>query len=207
MQLAKTVIRSPIDGVVIARAGDLGQTVQSSMTVANFFTVAEDTSQIQIEASVVESDMDGVAVGDTATFSVDAFPGERFRGTVSQVRVLGVEAANVVTYTVVISARNDGSRLMPGMTANAEITAQRAANVLRISNEATKFQPPKDLLPAPSADQKRPEEETALEFNNEVKIGGWLKSAGVDYARIQKISVALKNEMDALRATLAGSAL
>lgn len=193
VQLAKTVIRSPIDGVVIARAVDLGQTVQSSMTVANFFTVAQDTSQIQIEAAVVESDMDGVAVGDPATFSVDAFPGERFRGTVTQVRVLGVEEANVVTYTVVISARNDGSRLMPGMTANAEITAQRAANVLRISNEATKFSPPKGLVP-PGGSPK-----DGLEVAAETGTAAWLKAAGVDDGRVGKISAELKTDIEALR--------
>jgi HlyD family secretion protein len=148
VKLEKTSIRSPIDGVVIARAVDKGQTVQSSMTVAKFFTIAQDLSQIQIEASVVESDIGGIDVGDPASFTVDAFPGERFQGVVSQVRVLGTEAANVVTYTVVITARNATGKLLPGMTANAEIVADRASNVLRIANEGTKFTPPKDLQEA-----------------------------------------------------------
>ncbi|MEP7209770.1 MAG: efflux RND transporter periplasmic adaptor subunit [Alphaproteobacteria bacterium] len=194
VQLARTVIRSPIDGVVIARAVDLGQTVQSSMTVANFFTIAQDTSQIQIEASVVESDMEGIDVGEPATFTVDAFPGDRFQGVVSQVRVLGTEAANVVTYTVVISARNSGGKLLPGMTANAEITAQRSANVLRISNDAMKFAPPKGTVASPEVGQK-----DALDAASEVGNATWLKAAHIDDGRIQKISADLKTEIDALR--------
>ncbi len=153
VKLGKTQIRSPIDGVVISRAVDVGQTVQSSMTVAKFFTIAEDLSQIQIEASVVESDIGGIDPGDTATFTVDAFPGERFQGEVTQVRKLGAEQANVVTYTVIIRAQNRGGKLLPGMTANAEITADRAANVLRIANDATRFQPPRELQETLEPDQ------------------------------------------------------
>lgn len=147
-RLEKTKIRSPIDGVIISRKVDVGQTVQSSMNVAQFFTVAEDLSQIQIEAAVVESDIGGIDDGDTVTFTVDAFPGERFNGIVTQVRKLGAEQANVVTYTVVVQARNPNSKLFPGMTANVEITADRAENVLRIAYDATRFQPPKDVLEA-----------------------------------------------------------
>jgi HlyD family secretion protein len=145
LKLDRTLIRSPIDGVIINRAVDVGQTVQSSMTVAKFFTVAEDLSKIQIEAAVVESDIGGINDGDEANFTVDAFPGERFRGTVTQVRVQGAEQANVVTYTVVVQAANPGGKLLPGMTANVEITADRASNVLRIPSEATRFQPPKEI--------------------------------------------------------------
>ncbi|MEP7209970.1 MAG: efflux RND transporter periplasmic adaptor subunit [Alphaproteobacteria bacterium] len=154
VKLDKTQIRSPMDGVVIARAVDVGQTVQSSMTVAKFFTIAQDLSQIQIEAAVVESDIGGIDVGDPATFTVDAFPGERFQGVVKQVRVLGTEQANVVTYTVVIGAQNSTGKLMPGMTANAEIIADRATNVLRIANEGTKFQPPKELAEAMAGERQ-----------------------------------------------------
>ena len=148
VKLDKTQIRSPMDGVIIARAVDIGQTVQSSMTVAKFFTIAQDLSQIQIEAAVVESDIGGIDEGDPASFTVDAFPGQRFQGAVKQVRVLGTEQANVVTYTVVIGAQNSTGKLMPGMTANVEITADRATNVLRIANDATRFQLPKDLQEA-----------------------------------------------------------
>lgn len=145
LKLDRTMIRSPIDGVVISRKVDIGQTVQSSMTVAQFFTIAEDLSRVQIEAAVVESDIGGITEGDPVNFTVDAFQGERFRGVVTQVRVLGAEQANVVTYTVVVQAENPGAKLLPGMTANVEITADRATDVLRIATDATRFQPPKDL--------------------------------------------------------------
>ena len=145
LKLERTKIRSPIDGVVISRAVDVGQTVQSSMSVAKFFTIAEDLSQIQIEAAVVESDIGGIDEGDPVVFTVDAFQGERFQGVVQQVRKLGTELANVVTYTVVVAARNPNGKLLPGMTANVEITADRATDVLRIAYDATRFQPPKEI--------------------------------------------------------------
>jgi HlyD family secretion protein len=146
--LARTYIRSPIDGVVINRAVNVGQTVQSSMQVANLFKIAEDLSQVQIEAAVVEGDISGISDGDPVSFSVDAQQGRRFNGTVYQVRQQGTEQANVVTYTVVIRARNPDNTLLPGMTANVDITADRATNVLRIANDATRFQPPRELLEA-----------------------------------------------------------
>lgn len=150
-KLERTKIRSPIDGVILSREVEVGQTVQSSQSVAQFFTVAADLSQIEIEAAVVESDIGGIDNGDPVVFTVDAFPGERFQGSVVQVRQLGTETANVVTYTVVINARNPNGRLLPGMTANVEITADRVADVLRIDYDATRFQPPKDVLDALNA--------------------------------------------------------
>jgi HlyD family secretion protein len=145
LRLDRTKILSPIDGVVLNRKVEVGQTVQSSQTVAQFFVIAQDLSEIQIEASVVESDIGGVDDGDTATFQVDAYPGETFRGRVVQVRQQGAEQANVVTYTVVVEAPNPNGRLKPGMTANAEITVDRATNVLRIAEGATKVSLPREL--------------------------------------------------------------
>lgn len=226
VKLGKTQIRSPMDGVVIARAVDVGQTVQSSMTVAKFFTIAQDLSQIQIEAGVVESDIGGIDAGDPATFTVDAFPGERFQGVVKQVRVLGTEQANVVTYTVVIGAQNSTGKLMPGMTANAEIVADRASNVLRIASEATKFSPPRDLLGAegeggrtgaPGAGGQgghqsasfgpRPGGAGAEGQRGRGGFGGnpsnqWLKEIGVDDVRAQKISAEMQGEMEKVRAAM-----
>lgn len=147
-RLERTKIRSPIDGVILSRKVEVGQTVQSSQSVAQFFVVAADLSQIEIEAAVVESDIGGIDNGDPVVFTVDAFPGERFNGQVVQVRQLGAEQANVVTYTVVVNARNPQGKLLPGMTANVEITADRASDVLRISSDATRFQPPKEIMEA-----------------------------------------------------------
>lgn len=154
-KLERTKIRSPIDGVILSRNVEVGQTVQSSQTVAKFFTVAADLSQIEIEAAVVESDIGGIDNGDPVVFTVDAFPGERFQGNVVQVRQLGAEQANVVTYTVVVNARNPNGKLLPGMTANVEITADRVTDVLRLAYDATRFQPPKEIMEAMRADQER----------------------------------------------------
>ena len=148
LRLERTKIRSPIDGVVLSRDVEVGQTIQSSQSIKSLFVVAADLSQIEIEASVVESDIGGIDNGDPVVFTVDAFAGERFQGQVVQVRQLGTESANVVTYTVVINARNPSGKLLPGMTANVEITADRVADVLRIDYDATRFQPPKDIAEA-----------------------------------------------------------
>jgi len=147
-RLERTKIRSPIDGVILGRDVEVGQTIQSSQSIKSLFIVAADLSQIEIEANVVESDIGGIDNGDPVVFTVDAFPGERFQGSVVQVRQLGAESANVVTYTVVVNARNPNGRLLPGMTANVEITADRVTDVLRISDDATRFQPPKDIADA-----------------------------------------------------------
>jgi len=147
-KLERTKIRSPIDGVILSRKVEVGQTVQSSQSVAQFFTVAADLSQIEIEAAVFESDIGGIDPGDPAVFTVDAFPGERFQGSVVQVRQLGVEQQNVVMYTVVVNARNPNGRLLPGMTANVEITADRVSDTLRVDFDATRFQPPKEIMEA-----------------------------------------------------------
>lgn len=154
-RLERTKIRSPIDGVILSRKVEVGQTVQSSQSVAQFFVVAADLSQIEIEAAVVESDIGGIDNGDPVVFSVDAFQGERFNGEVVQVRQLGAEQNNVVTYTVVVNARNPNGKLLPGMTANVEITADRERDVLRIAEGATKFQPPKEIMEAMRAEMQR----------------------------------------------------
>jgi len=155
-KLERTNIRSPLDGVVINRKLEVGQTVQSSQSIATLFVVAADLSEIEIEAAVVESDIGGIDAGDPARFTVDAFPGEQFQGQVTQVRKLGAEQANVVTYTVVVNARNPGGKLLPGMTANVDITADRADNVLRIAEGATKYQPPKDVMEKLCAERPGP---------------------------------------------------
>jgi HlyD family secretion protein len=154
-RLERTKIRSPIDGVILSREVEVGQTVQSSQSVAKFFTVAADLSQIEIEASVFESDIGGIDANDPVIFTVDAFAGERFQGQVVQVRQLGVEQANVVMYTVVINARNPNGKLLPGMTANVEITADRVSDTLRVDFDATRFQPPKDIMDALNEQSER----------------------------------------------------
>ena len=226
-KLERTKIRSPIDGVILSRDVEVGQTVQSAQSVAKFFTVAADLSQIEIEANVVESDIGGINIGDPVAFTVDAFAGERFQGSVVQVRQLGTETANVVTYTVVINARNPNGRLLPGMTANVEITADKVSDVLRVDYDATRFQPPKEVLAAMNAaapatgggaqgaggqgaggqgaggpgGQGGPRggggPGGGRGFGGGQQFGEILKTAGVDDARAEKIMAELRTEMQA----------
>ncbi len=141
IDLQRTEIRSPIDGVVIDRAIDVGQTVAASLAAPILFTIANDLTEIQIEANVDEADIGNVRAGAAVRFGVDAFPEDDFTGRVAQVRLAPVEEQNVVTYTVIITARNADRRLLPGMTANVEIVAGQRTNVLRAANAALRFKP------------------------------------------------------------------
>ncbi|HKL50699.1 MAG TPA: efflux RND transporter periplasmic adaptor subunit [Wenzhouxiangellaceae bacterium] len=152
IDLERTEIRSPINGVVIERAVDIGQTVAASLQAPILFTIAQDLTEIQIEASVDEADIGSVREDAEASFTVDAFTGDEFRGRVAQVRLAPNEEGNVVTYTVVINARNPDRRLLPGMTASIDIVTGRVDDALRVSNAAVRFRPPESMKPdAPDA--------------------------------------------------------
>jgi len=146
IDLERTEIRSPINGVVIQRAVDIGQTVAASLQAPVLFTIAQDLAAIRIEASVDEADIGTVREGAEARFDVDAFPGQEFSGRVGQVRLAPNEEQNVVTYTVVIDADNPARRLLPGMTASIDIITGRQENALRVDNAAIRFRPPEDLV-------------------------------------------------------------
>ena len=141
IDLSRTEIRSPIDGVVIKRAIDRGQTVAASLQAPVLFTLAQDLSRIQIEAKVDEADIGSIEADDTATFTVDAFPDQTFRGRVAQVRLAATTVQNVVTYSVMVQADNPRQILLPGMTANVRIVTDRRENVLRVPNDAARYQP------------------------------------------------------------------
>ncbi|WP_421792691.1 efflux RND transporter periplasmic adaptor subunit [Hyphobacterium sp.] len=141
IDLERTIIRAPIDGVVINREVDIGQTVAASLSAPVLFTIAQDLSVIQIDAQVDESDIGQIREGQQATFSVDAFPGRNYEGRVDQVRLAATNEANVVTYTVVITAENPGQRLLPGMTANLDIVTGEREGVLSVPNSALRFRP------------------------------------------------------------------
>jgi len=141
IELERTFIRSPIDGVVIERSVESGQTVAASLSAPKLFTIANDLSQVQIEAQVDEADIGQVAAGNDVTFTVAAFPEEKFQGKVEQIRLAPVSLQNVVTYTVVIAADNASGHLLPGMTANVDIVSGEHSNVLAIPSEALRFQP------------------------------------------------------------------
>ncbi|HUI28627.1 MAG TPA: efflux RND transporter periplasmic adaptor subunit [Candidatus Acidoferrales bacterium] len=146
INLNYATIRAPISGVVISRAVDLGQTVAASFSTPTLFTIANDLSRMQVQALVDEGDVGNVKVGQIVTFTVDAYPTEVFKGSVSQIRLQPTTVQNVVEYTVIIEAPNPGLRLMPGMTANITINIAEAKDVLKVPTTALRFTPPTDYL-------------------------------------------------------------
>jgi HlyD family secretion protein len=145
IDLERAEIRSPIDGTVISRTVDPGQTVAASLQAPELFKIAQDLSRIRIEAQVNEADVGAVAEGNAATFIVDAYPDKQFEGRVTQVRLAATELNSVVTYTVIIEAANEGRKLFPGMTANVMIVSATRDGALRISNDALRFKPKIDV--------------------------------------------------------------
>lgn len=145
LQLSFTRITAPVDGVVIERNMDEGQTVQASTTAPQLYKIAEDMASMHLETNIDESDIARVQVGQLATFTVDAFPGQTFRGDVIQVRRAAVNVQNVISYTVVVSVDNSDLRLFPGMTANTRIIAERVQDTLRVPSSALRFRPPAEL--------------------------------------------------------------
>lgn len=141
IDLERTYIRSPIDGVVIERTVEPGQTVAASMTAPKLFTMAQDLSQVQIDAQVDEADIGQVTSDNPVSFTVDAYPDLTFKGQVEQIRLAPTALNNVVTYTVVIAADNPLGRLLPGMTANVEIITGEHKDVVVVPSEALRFQP------------------------------------------------------------------
>lgn len=139
--LGRTTIVAPIDGVVIDRKVEPGQTVASGLNVAVLFTLAQDLSRVQALISVDEADIGAVKVGQTVKFTVDAFPNDNFTGQVTRIRMLPTTESSVVAYTVEAEADNPGEKLLPGMTANAEIIQQQLTNVLRVPNAALRYTP------------------------------------------------------------------
>jgi HlyD family secretion protein len=141
VNLGHTVITAPVDGIVISRNVDVGQTVAASMSAPTLFVIAKDLTQMQVEASVDESDIGRIRPGERVTFRVDAYPNDVFTGTVSQVRLQPVVVQNVVSYVTVIDVPNREGKLKPGMTATVSIEIARADNVLSVPNSALRFQP------------------------------------------------------------------
>ncbi len=137
-----TVIRSPIDGVVVARNVDVGQTVAASLQAPTIFTIAQDLTKMLVYAKVDESDVGQIRMRQPVTFKVDAFPKEVFRGTVTQVRMNPTTVQNVVTYDAVVEFQNPDLKLFPGMTAYVTIPVAAAENVVKVSNAALRYRPP-----------------------------------------------------------------
>ncbi|MDX3773791.1 efflux RND transporter periplasmic adaptor subunit [Chromatiaceae bacterium AAb-1] len=141
LDLDRTTIRSPVNGTVIDRQVDIGQTVAASLSAPTLFTIAQDLSQMQIEADVDEADIGKVQQGQQVRFQVDAYPDRHFRGEVAQVRKAATNVSNVVTYKVIINAPNQQQLLLPGMTANMNIIRGQKNDILRVPNAALRFRP------------------------------------------------------------------
>src|SRR3990170_8515947 len=142
VDLDRTYINAPVNGVVIARNVDVGQTVAASLQAPILFLIAEDLKKMQVDTNVDEADISRIQVGQQASFTVDAFPGEVFKGQVVQIRQAPIVQQNVVTYNVVVTVVNPELKLKPGLTANVRILVDRREGVLKIPNAALRFKPP-----------------------------------------------------------------
>ncbi|NYZ61620.1 efflux RND transporter periplasmic adaptor subunit [Luteimonas deserti] len=141
INLERTVIRSPVDGTILTRSIEPGQTVAASLQAPELFTIAEDLSKMRIELAVDEADIGQVRQGQPVTFTADAFNERRFQGTVEQVRLAATTTNNVVTYPVVVAVDNSDGTLLPGLTVNAEIEVSNRGNVLKLANAALRYRP------------------------------------------------------------------
>jgi HlyD family secretion protein len=189
IDLERTRIRSPIDGTVIARTVDVGQTVAASLQAPELFKIAQDLRRIRIEAQVSEADVGAVTEGNPVEFRVDAYPERRFQGRVAQVRLGGTELNNVVTYTVMIEAANDNRILLPGMTAEASIESAKVDRALRLPLDALRFKLRGAALPASSRnlvqqqldrELERVKSELALTAEQAARIAAMLKGASAE---------------------------
>jgi HlyD family secretion protein len=182
VNLAYTNIVSPTDGVVISRSVDVGQTVAASLQAPTLFVIAEDLRKMQVDTSVAEADVGKLTAGMDATFVVDAYPGERFKGKVRQIRNAAQTVQNVVTYDAVIDVDNSDLKLRPGMTANVNFVFANRDSVLRVPNAALRFRPSPDVLSAFKIDGKSPsggeEKGAGLALAATSKGGGHLRGPG-----------------------------
>ena len=144
--LAYTEITSPIDGVVVERNVDVGQTVAASLSAPQLFLLAEDLSKLEILAAVDESDIGQIQQDQDVSFTVQAYPNRTFAGKVRQVRLQSTTTSNVVTYTVVVSVENPGGQLLPGMTATVDFVVAKATDVFKVSSAALRLQPTTAML-------------------------------------------------------------
>jgi HlyD family secretion protein len=142
VDLSRTSIRAPVDGIVVKKSVEPGQTVAASLQAPELFVIAQDLREMQVETSIDEAEVGRIRVGQSATFTVDSFPGRTFRGTVSQVRKAAQVVQNVVTYIAVITTSNSDLSLFPGMTANVRIVVDTRKDVLKMPNAALRFRPP-----------------------------------------------------------------
>src|SRR5436190_6591532 len=148
VNLDHTVITAPIDGIVIQRSVDVGQTVAASMQAPTLFVIAADLTKMQVNANIDEADVGRIRPDQAVSFHVDAYPTEEFHGTVAQIRLQPVVVQNVTTYGTIINVPNDDLKLKPGMTANLKVEIAKRSDVLRVANAALRFRPTADTFAA-----------------------------------------------------------
>jgi HlyD family secretion protein len=197
IDLARTVIAAPSDGVVIGRDVDRGQTVAASLEAPTLFTIAQDLRHMEVHAKLDEADIGQIRVGQRATFTVDAHPGRAFSGTVEQIRKAPEVVENVVTYTVVLSTQNADLALLPGMTAIIKVVVATVENVLTLPNAAVRFRPPQSGMARPGASAAA----AAAPANGSPAVI-WLLGVG---ARPHPVQVALGRSNDSATEILEGS--
>ena len=159
VNLGYTQIASPTDGVVISRSVDVGQTVAASLQTPTLFVIAQDLRQMQVDTNVAESDIGKLSEAMEVKFTVDAYPGERFKGNVRQIRNAAQTVQNVLTYDAVIAVDNADLKLKPGMTANVTFPYADKPDVLRVPNAALRYKPSTDLVPKTAPDAAKPKAE------------------------------------------------
>jgi HlyD family secretion protein len=177
--LSKASIRSPINGIVLKRSVEPGQTVAASLQVATLFTIAEDLRQMELEVNVDEADVGRVKAGQRATFTVDAYPDQKFTASVSRVAYGSTKTGDVVSYAAVLKVNNDDLTLRPGMTASAEIASATVAGALLVPNAALRFRPSStrtgqgrgfSFLPRPPQSSNKPAEAAAADAPPQVWV-------------------------------------
>jgi HlyD family secretion protein len=141
LDLDHTSIKAPVDGVVVSRNVDVGQTVAASLAAPTLFLIAQDLTKMQVDTNVSEADVGRVRVNQPATFTVDAYPGQSFTGSVTSIRKAPINVQNVITYDAVIGVSNMDLKLFPGMTANVKILVNQRLNVLKVPNAALRYHP------------------------------------------------------------------
>ncbi len=201
-------ITAPVDGIVISRKVDVGQTVNAAMTTPVLFTIAQDITKMNISASVSEADIGQVRAGQTVAFTVDAFPDETFHGTVTQVRKAPTTTQNVVTYETIISVDNPDQKLFPGMTADVSSLVSEKQNVLKVPNTALRFTPPDNAAFEQAPPQKLDRSQRLIYTTsaNGTKLNPLIVKAGITDGTDTEIQDGLRENTPVVTSTLAAAA-
>jgi HlyD family secretion protein len=166
LDLEHTKILAPVDGVVVSRNVDVGQTVAASLAAPTLFQIAQDLTKMQVDTNVSEADVGRVQVGQPATFTVDAYPGRIFKGVVTSIRKAPINVANVITYDAVIGVSNEDLALFPGMTANVKIVVSQRKNVLKVPNAALRYHPASETA-TPQGRKSTPSEKSVWTIDSD----------------------------------------